>query len=179
MSETTQQIGITFSALKALLPRPQLVTGFFKDYLTKFFQEGQVETPELQNLIWGNHERTVILIEPSTRWTPEMASRRPAIIIHGNDAQNMRIGIADRLQGGDNTHSVSYETFWSSSTTLFCIGETGAQAAVLGQQVQRQLTGYEEQIREHLDLHRFRVLTLGAVGELEPNTPRIMYVPLR
>jgi hypothetical protein len=167
MSESTQQVGISFSSLQSLLPRPQLIIGFLRDYLSRHFQEGHIESPELQKLIWGNHERTDILIESSTRWLPESTGRRPAVIIHANDSTNVRHGIANKHEGMTSEGRVRYTTGWSGSSTLFCIGETGAQAAVLANEVQKQLTEYEDQIRRHLCILRFQVMSLGAVAELE------------
>jgi hypothetical protein len=166
MSESTQQLGVTWSSLMSILPRPQVVTGFFKDYMTRHFQEGNIENPELQKLIWRDGERTNILIETSTRWAPQTTGLRPAVVIHGNDSDSIRLGIADRHQGMTSDGNKVFTTFWSSSTTLFCIGETGAQAAVLASEVQRQLTGYQEEIRCVMELMRFRVLKVGGIYEL-------------
>jgi hypothetical protein len=166
--EDVQNFGSQFSAICVLMNRPQLISGWFRDILIKHFQSGQHEHPELANLIWGDTERTSILIEPHTKWTPEMTSRRPAVIIKRNGFENVRMGIEDRMQSNPSIGAPEhYITFWTGSTTMFCIGETGAQAEVLGTEVQRKLTQFAPIIRKTLGLHRLRVLNVGEVHELE------------
>jgi len=59
---------------------------------------------------------------------------------------------------------------WVGSHTLFCIGGTGAQAEVLATEVQRELTEFASHYLRNMHLHRFQVVEVGAVGELEEAT---------
>jgi hypothetical protein len=50
---------------------------------------------------------------------------------------------------------------------LFCIGGSGAQAEILGSEVQRELTQFTPVIARSLDIKRLQVQQVGAVAELE------------
>lgn len=168
--EQVQYLGIKFSALEALMNRPQILTGWIRDVLLRHFQEDQIEHPELARLIWRDTERTNILIENHTNWTPEITGRRPAIILKRNAFENVRLGIADRHTGVGLDGKDQFTTFWSGSHTCFCIGETGAQAEVLAEEVRRELTRYADAFRECLGIHRFKVMSVGEASYLEEST---------
>jgi len=168
-----QFIGPQFSHLCSLLPRPLLMTGVFRDLLLRHFaNREQIETPELQRLIWQQGEQTNILIEAIHRWVPELTEHRPGVIIKRNAYANHRFGIGDRLQtpSADRYGDPHYATFWVGSHTLFCLGGSGAQAELLATEVQRELTEFGPAILKSLGLHRFQVTEVGAIAELEEAT---------
>ena len=97
--------------------------------------------------------------------------KRPAVILKRNTYQNQRIAIDDRHQPtrrdqGDR----HYSTLWLGSHSLFCIGGSGAQVELLATEVQRELTEFGPLIREKMQLHRFSVIEVGAIAELEEAT---------
>lgn len=166
----TQFIGTDVSSLCSLLGRPIILTGIFRDILARHFARPEyIEEPDLKHLIWNNTETSEILIESIHRWRPELTERRPGVIVKRNAYQNIRTGIGDRRQGppADSDGNAHYATFWTGSHTLFCIGGTGAQAELLGTEVQRELTEFGPEIARALDFKRFQVLQVGAVAELE------------
>jgi hypothetical protein len=93
---------------------------------------------------------------------------RPGVIVKRNSYANSRRGIGDRHQGQpvDAEGNAHYTTFWNGSHTLFCIGGSGAQAELLGAEVQRELTQFGPEIARVLDLKRWQVSQIGAVAEL-------------
>ena len=136
-------LGSFFSSFCSLLGRPQLMTGIFRDILMRhFYSAGHIEDPNLRQLVWRPGETTDILIESVYRWRPELTEHRPGVLIKRNAMQNERRGIGDRHQGQvtDMYGHEHYATFWVGSHTLFCIGGSGAQAELLGTEVQRELT---------------------------------------
>jgi hypothetical protein len=166
----SQFINKDVSNLCSLLPRAQILTGVFRDILTRYFVSGAyIEDPQLKDMLWKEGQDTGILIESIHRWRPEVTEKRPAIIVKRNAYQNERKGIGDRRQGPpvDSEGFAHYTTFWTGSHTLFCIGGSGAQAELLGSAVQRHLTQFTPVIAEALDLKRMQVLQVGAVAELE------------
>lgn len=168
-----QFIGASFSNLCSLLPRPLLLTGFFRDVLIRHFSSiDYIEAPELQRLIWQRGEQTNILIEAIHRWVPELTEHRPGVIIKRNAYANRRFGIGDRHHGpsADTVGNPHYATFWVGSHTLFCLGGSGAQAELLATEVQRELTEFGPVILKSLSLHRFQVTEVGAIAELEEAT---------
>ena len=158
------------SALCSLLPRPLILTGLLRDILTRHFCTPQyIEEPDLRQLIWQDNPTTGILIESYHRWDPRVMEKRPAVIIKRNAYQNQRTGIGDKHQptraDRGNPH---YATMWLGSHTLFCIGgSSGATAELLATEVQRELTEFGPEIRSKFLLHRFAVIEVGAIAELE------------
>lgn len=166
----TQFISQDVSSLCSLLPRPILLTGIFRDILTRLFASSDyIEDTNLKGLLWKPGEDTGILIESIHRWRPELTEKRPAVIVKRNAYQNIRRGIGDRRQGPpvDKEGFEHHVTFWTGSHTLFCIGGTGAQAEILSGLVQKHLTEFENVIAVTLDLKRFQVLQAGPVAQLE------------
>ena len=162
----------TVSSLCSLLNRPIILTGMFRDILARHFQETTIEEPALRHLIWRSDLQTAILIESIHRWRPQLTEQRPAVIIKRNAYSNRRYGIGDKVQlnpTGRDGHP-HFNTFWAGSHTLFCIGGTGAQAELLATEVQRELTEFGPLIQETMGLHRFQVMEVGAIAELEEST---------
>jgi hypothetical protein len=160
------------SAICSLLPRPLILTGFFRDILTRHFISPQyIEMPDLRHLIWREDLQTGILIESRWRWRPQLTQKRPAILISRNAYQNQRMGLQDRHQPtrGDGGEG-HFATAWIGSHTFFCIGGSGAQAELLASEVQRELTEFGSLIERGMSLLRFQVLEVGAIGELEEAT---------
>ena len=169
---TPQFIGPHPSELCSLLPRPLILTGLFRDILTRHFCSPlYIEEPDLRQLIWKDDPKTKVLIESYWRWEPRTMEKRPAVILKRNAYKNQRIGIDDRHQPtrGDrgNPH---YATTWLGSHSLFCIAGSGAQVELLATEVQRELTEFGPLIRERLQLLRFAVIEVGAIAELEEST---------
>lgn len=146
------------------------MTGFFRDILVRHFtrQEG-IEDLDLRHLLWRADERTNILIESIWRWRPQLTEKRPAILIKRNTCRNVQKGL-DNFVGVSRTGHEEFTTFWVGSHTLFCLGETGAIAEILSTEVQRELTQFGPLIRKTLDLNKFDVQEVGAIGELEEAT---------
>jgi hypothetical protein len=165
-----QFIGSDPSSLCSLLPRAVLLTGVFRDILTRhFLSADQIEDPVLRDVIWKNTDDTGILIESVHNWRPATTERRPAVIVKRNAYQNKKRGIGNRRMGphADKEGFEHYVTYWEGSHTLFCLGGSGAQADILGGEVQRHLTEFADPIQVSLHLLDFRVLQAGPVAELE------------
>ena len=176
-------IGPDLSALSELLDYPILLTGFFRDHFARHFgalpsdtAAKGVEQKSLQHLIWRDGERTSILIESLTRWDPTTTGNRPAILIKRNAYKNRRVGSGDRKQApsADQHGHAHFGTFWVGSHTLFCLGESGAQAEALSTEVRRDLAEFAPAILKTFYLHRFQVVEVGPISELEESTENFM-----
>jgi hypothetical protein len=166
----TQVLGTRYSSLCSLLGRPLIMTGLFRDILIRHFAaSAYIEEPDLRHLIWKTGEDTNILIESVYRWRPELTEHRPAVLVKRNAYQNQRRGIGDRRQGApaDRYGHDKFTTLWVGSHTLFCVGGSGAQAELLGSEVQRELTQFGPAIAAVTGLLRLQVTQIGAVAELE------------
>jgi hypothetical protein len=166
-----QFIGYEVSAICSLLARPAILTGVFKDVLTRHFaSEFYIENQELKHLIWQNSPETPILIESATRWDPRNTDTRPAVIIKRNAYSHQRLGLGGerrQLPPQDRTGNPHYTSFWAGSHTLFCIGGTGAQAELLATEVQRELHHFGPLLLAELMLHRFGVVEVGEISVLD------------
>ena len=167
-----QFTGTAVSSLCHVLARPIVLTGMFRDILVRHFQPDNVEEPALRHLVWRKDLTTNILIESIHRWRPQLTEARPAVIIKRNAYSNRRVGIGDRMQGNpaDRRGNPHQATYWVGSHTLFCIGGSGAQAELLATEVQREFTEFGMPIQRSMGLHRFQVMEVGEIGELEEST---------
>ncbi len=89
---------------------PLGVTGLIRNQLTAHFSAPSfIENPNLKSLIWQDGPRTSIMIESAYRYLPEMADKRPAVLIKRNAYTNLRIGRGD-LVGADTQGNYNYQT---------------------------------------------------------------------
>lgn len=171
MAEHPQFVGTTLSAICQMLPRPQTMTGLFVEHFQRHFAETNfVEDGSLRELIWRDTPTTNILIESVWRWDPTTTERRPAIIVKRNQYTFQRVGIGDnrhQLQPTDAQGNPHYFALWVGSHTLFAIGGSGAQAELLGAEVQREMTEFAPRLRESLGLMRIEASQVGPVALLE------------
>ena len=171
----------TLSSVCATLGRLQVLTGVFRDLLTKSFSHADwIENPQLKQLLWRSNTSTRILVEAHYRWTPEQAKQRCAVIIKRNAYAAEYKGLGGSMgQGGtvDEYGDPHYEIFWVGSHTLFCIGGTGAEAEILATEVQRQLTQFAPVIQRSLGLMRLRAAQLNEISRLE-EAPENFLVPV-
>ena len=70
------------SSICSLGMRPLLMTGFLRQNLMEHFAEkDQIEDGSLKDYLWKSSADSSILIESITRWKPNEAAARPALII--------------------------------------------------------------------------------------------------
>jgi len=150
--------------------RPQLLTGFFREVLTRHFGDpANIEHPDLLSYVWRDALDTGILIESVYRWRGENVGKCPAIIIKRNAYRNLRFSLGDQA-GDDGRGTRHFATAWVGSHSLFCLHETGAAVDLLATEVQRELTEFAPVFKEYLGLLAFAVTEVGAVSEVEEAT---------
>jgi hypothetical protein len=157
------------SSICSLGMRPLLMTGFLRQMLMEHFAEkDQIEDRSLQDYLWKSSADSSILIESVTRWKPEEASARPALIIKRGEWRVERKGINDQLMGDMSLDGYSrYSTFMIGSHTIFCISMAGGECEKLAAEVYRHLISFGPYIRQELKLQRFSVAGVGPLSELE------------
>lgn len=157
------------SSLCSLGMRPLLMTGFLRQLLMEHFAEkDQIEDRSLEDYLWTSGASSNILIESITRWTPDQAGGRPALIIKRNGWRVERRGINDQIMGIPSIDGFdNYATFMSGSHTIFCLARAGAECEKLAAEVYRHLVAFSSYIRRELDLHRFAVAEIGPLSGLE------------
>jgi hypothetical protein len=157
------------SAICNLGPRPQIVTGYLRQWLAiHFSRQATIEHPELRSLLWQALDtpredgQDPILIESLTRWRPTLTETRPAVIIRRNDWNTRRRGIADKHMGFLTPDGVQhFASEIEGSHTCFCLSTRGPEAEILASEVYREFMQFGEQMRRELDLMRFVTVGVG------------------
>ena len=165
------------SALCSYGMRPHVMTGLLRQLLVDHFADVQnIEDPKVRRQIetlgaWQPVEnglnQSSILIESITRWNPNNADKRPAVLIKRNDWRWMRQTIGDKAGENPYTGSTSYIGFWECSHTLYCLAQNGAETEFLTTEVVRFLVTFSPLIRDQMDLMRFLVSSVGGIGEVQ------------
>jgi hypothetical protein len=135
-----------------------------------FAEKRQIEDPSLQEYLWTSGADSSILIESITRWTPERAGARPALIIKRNGWRVERRGINDELginSSYDDVGNSHYATFMTGSHTIFCLALSGGECEKLAAEVYRHLITFAPVIRRELNLHRFVLTEVGPLSGLD------------
>lgn len=155
--------------------QPLLITGFLRDLLIRQWANPQnIISPELKQYVWREGKTSGILIESVFRYRPELAGKRPAVMIKRNTFKNMQTGFGGQIFGGgiaayeNEKGAISrHATLFIGSHTLFCIHGTGASTEMLASEVTNHLTECLWPIRRHLGLRQFSVTEVGAIQEIQ------------
>jgi hypothetical protein len=167
----------TVSALCSYGMRPHVMTGFLRQLLmTHFADPNNIEEPKIRRHVetlgtWKPADQGTdsggILIESITRWLPNTADKRPAILIKRNSWRWMQQGIGDLAGKNDYTGESNYVGFWEGSHTVFCLAPSGVETEFLTTEVVKFLIHFSPLIRAQMDLHKFIVSEVGGVGEVQ------------
>jgi hypothetical protein len=168
------------SALCSYGMRPHVMTGLLRQLLIGHFSDPQnVEEPRVRRHLLGLNEwqpvddeinYSGILIESITRWAPNNADKRPAVLIKRNGWKWNKQGIGDLAGENLYTGQTSYSGLWEGSHTLFCLAQNGAETEFLATEVVKFLILFSPMIRDQLNLHKFFVAEVGGVGEVQEVT---------
>lgn len=170
MADTPESRLLDPKTLCSIGLRAQLMTGFFREWLTRHFSdEMTIEAPSLRSMLWKQIDSSKLVIESATRWHPRKTEGRPAILIHRNDLNPaQKLSIANKLHGNiDLTGAEHYAILEAGSHTLFCISPLGEEAEIIGGEVTRDLRQFSDKIREAMNLHRFEWAGTGSPKVLE------------
>jgi hypothetical protein len=165
------------SALCSYGMRPHVTTGLLRQLLIGHFADAEnIAEPVLRQKFeetgaWVKDENGInnsgILIESITRWLPNEADNRPAILIKRNGWTWQKTGIGDKA-GFDLTSGASkYHGLWQGSHTLYCLAVNGLEAELLAVEVIKFLQHFGPWIREQMGFMRFFVSEVGGVAEVQ------------
>lgn len=162
-----QLVGEEPSALCSLGPRPLLIQGFLLQHLRRHFaQPSTIEHANLRDYLWraqlSDRDRASLMIESVTRWDPNIAGVRPAILLRRNDWQQQRLGIGDKMMTSSRTDGWDrYSVMMAGSHTIFCLAREAGEVETLAYELLLELQAFAQLIRERLNLLRFGVVQLG------------------
>ena len=157
--------------------RPHVMTGFLRQLLIGHFSDpNNIEEPRVRRQLqdaggWSpideNLNNNGLLIESITRWNPNKADKRPAVLIKRNEWKWLKTGIGDLTTKNLYTGNTTYSGFWEGSHTIFCLTQNGAETEFLTTEVVKFLILFSPLVREQLNLHKFYVASVGGVGEVQ------------
>lgn len=160
--------------------RPHVMTGFLRQLLIGHFSDpNNIEDPRVRRQIktiggWKPTDSGLnpsgILIESITRWAPNTADKRPAVLIKRNGWKWSSRLIGDKTEINYYTGETSYSGFWEGSHTLFCLAQNGAETEFLATEVVKFLILFSPLIKEQMNFFRFYVSEVGGVGEVQEVT---------
>jgi hypothetical protein len=153
------------------------MTGFLRQlFIGHFADHENIEEPKLRKQVaellnWqpegGAPSYVPVAVESITRWTPQTADKRPAVIIKRNSWKWQKLGIGDVSGSNYVDGSVSYTGMWEGSHTIFCMAPGGVETELLTIELVKLLVRFSPWIREQLNLMRFMVAEVGGVGEVQ------------
>lgn len=157
--------------------RPHVMTGLLRQLIIGHFSDpNNIEEPrirrQLETLgIWRPSDNGInnggILVESITRWAPQLADKRPAVLIKRNAWEWKKEVIGDLIGQNAYNGTTMYAGFWEGSHTLYCLCPNGAETEFLTTEVVKFLIHFSPLIRDQLDLHRFYVAQVGGIGEVQ------------
>lgn len=165
------------SALCSYGMRPHVMTGLLRQLLKDHFADpNNIEEPRIRKHLgvgtdWAPVENDLkdrgILVESITRWNPQNADMRPAVLIKRNSWRWQRKTIGDRSSENLYTGATSYTGFWEGSHTLYCMAPNGAETEFLTTEIVRFLLVFSPLIVDQMNLMRFLVSEVGGIGEVQ------------
>lgn len=152
---------------------PRVITGTLRQIFCQHFSDPEhVLSPALRRYLtreggWRSAEDSPLMIEAIANWRPEMTEARPGIVIKEGDWNWQRVVIGDGA-GEHYQDGVSYFLgHWMCTHTVFALGGEGAETQNLASEVAKLILWYTPIIQDQLDLHRFTLVSLGALHVLE------------
>jgi hypothetical protein len=163
----------------------EIMTGIFTRLLQQHFsdpanlsynQNTEPGQKMLEDYIWtSDNTTTKIQIQPVWKYNPQDVQRRPALYVKRNKWETKRIAMNDGMTIGPSNGQVKGEFHVrqiDGSHTVFCVGRTGAEAELLGQEVTDLLMCFAPLLREDLKLHRLEVPEVDSVALVDEDVER-------
>lgn len=144
------------------------MTGMLRQELISHFADRDgLPEPALRDYLWQPGSNSDILIESITRWRPEVASSRPAVLIKSNSQRPQPLGINNLHMGLQPRDGYDrYSVFVAGSHTLFCLDSVAGACQRLATDVYRWLIWFGSVLRQEMHLNRFAVAEMGGVSEV-------------
>ncbi len=149
----------------------------FSDVDNIEFAKGNEPTQQLEDLIWNETNQTnSIQIKPVWEYTAQDLTKRPGIYTKRNKTTFERIALDNGMTTGmprnaaglvEESPGEYHNLTVVGSHTLFCVGRTGAETELLGQEVSNHLAQFGPALRRALKLHRLQLTEVGEVSLLD------------
>ena len=168
MTETPEDRISKTSSLCSLRLRPHIVDGLFRLLLIEHFSDANnIEDPVFSNRLFSADDKTGILIELATRYTPTRTQKRPAIVIRRNDWQTKRLGTFASRSGTTPDGHPRFTKWWHGTHTMFCVSKVGGEVEVLAAEVANYFQHFGPTICEFFTFGFFDLVAVGGPAVLE------------
>lgn len=165
------------SALCSLGLSPHRLSGIVLQLLRSHFSDAQhIQDASIRKKLtdWGPWKSTPdsrITIETSSRWRPEKADSRPALIVHRRQLRPDRRLIGEFAGANAMTGQQDFIGFWSGVVTIGCFSADAGEAELLSWEAGQYLRRFCSLFVEKFELHRCQILQIGEYQKLkfEPN----------
>ncbi len=163
-------------ALSALLSfgyTPLILTGTIRQLLLQHYCDpdnilsARLRRYLQQNGAWNNTPNTGLLIESVANWRPEVAGKRPALLIREGDWDFKQVLIGDTIGTEWQSGVEDHLGMWQGSHIIFAIGIDAAETQILAAETAKVLVWFSRTIANQLDLHQFRVVKIGGLSAVE------------
>lgn len=165
------------SAICSFGSTPRLMTGILRQVLIQNFIDPAniLDAILRQRLIasgggWRSTPDSPIIIESLHRWRPDVTEARPAILLNEGEWQWERMGFGDQAGMDVFTGERNFSGFWHGTHTVFALANESAETQNLAMEVARLLLWYGPEIARQMDLHRFVIVSIGALHVLAEST---------
>lgn len=141
------------------------ITAVLKIILTSYFSEkDNILHTGLKDRIFSDTDGPGLTIEAASAFVPNIAERRPAIIIRRGEWKNVQEGF---YGGAIQDASINtYVRMIAGSHNIICIGKTPGEAEILGDEVFRLFAHITPKLLTNSCLDTFRVAGLSEVKPL-------------
>lgn len=152
---------------------PRAMTGFIVQIMRQHFCDAtNIHNHFLRGVlqkhgVWNAGETTGLYVEDVAVWRPELTEARPAIVTKEGDWQWRRVGIGDQAGQTWQTGKQFFGGLWQGTHTVFALGNEPAETQILGNEVAKVLLWYSQRIMADLGLHRFVMVSIGALRKLK------------
>lgn len=154
---------------------PVAVSGLLISILEDFFYyDENIQEPNLKDRTWTSSLNTEILITSVGNWKPELAGKRPAILVKRGAWRTEFPGLHQGLIQGSYPDSHTYLVL--GTHYIIIIGKTYAETETLAEEVYRFLLNVSPIILEELPFHLFRVREIGEVRPLKEDRTHFMTI---
>lgn len=161
------------SALCSLGLSPHRISGIMLQLLrTHFSDANHIQDVALRKKLvdhgaWRNAASSRILIETSSKWKPDAAETRPAVIVHRRDVRGDNLYVGEQSGTDSMTGQRDFTGYWSGMVTVGCFSADAGEADVLAWEVAQYLRRFCPLFVENFSLHRCQIKRVGEYQKLK------------
>lgn len=170
---TPERRFVTLSGLCSYGVTPLVMQGALRNVLIQHFGDvrnilnATLRDRMVRDGPWRETSDTPLVIESLHRWRPELAEKRPALVLKEGAWQWQQQGIGNQAGEDYRSGRQFFGGLWAGSHTIFAIAQNGAEAQILATEALKCLLWFATEIAGQLELQRFVPVSIGEVAALK------------